>query len=206
MRKIGIMGGTFNPIHNGHLALAQHVLDDLCMDEIWFVPTGVSYMKANVQMVSAQERYHMTELAVAANEKMKCLDLELKRTGYTYTYETLEQLRQEYPDDSFYFIFGADCLFEMEHWRAPERIFSACTIVAATRNGTSIEVMKEKMEELTREYHADIILYPFLNLEISSTELRETVRQGKSIRYLVPDSVASYIQEKRFYRKDESLS
>ena len=123
MQKIGIMGGTFNPIHIGHLTLAQRVLDDLKLDEIWFIPTGCSYMKSNKDMVSPEERYHMTSLAIENHSQMKCLDIEIKRQGYTYSYETLEQLKNLYPQNVFYFIFGADCLFQIEEWKYPERIF-----------------------------------------------------------------------------------
>lgn len=203
MKKIGIMGGTFNPIHIGHLSLAQRVLDDLTLDEIWFIPTGCSYMKADEDSVLPDERYHMTSLAIANNSRMKCLDIEVKRQGYTYTYETMEQLKKAYPQASFFFIFGADCLFQIEDWRYPERIFQNCTVVASVRNGTSIEAMEAKIAELKERFHAEIILYPFINLEISSTDLRERIREGKSIQYLVPDNVLAYIVQKRFYMEDK---
>ncbi len=203
MKKIGIMGGTFNPIHIGHLTLAQRVLDDLMLDEVWFIPTGYSYMKEDDEMVSPDERYYMTLLALEKQSCMKCLDIEIKRQGYTYTYETLEQLKKACPEYIFFFIFGADCLFQIEKWKYPERIFHNCTIVASVRNGTSVTDMEDKITELTKRFQAEIILYPFINLEISSTELRERVRMGKSIRYLVPDSVFAYIEQKGFYKEDK---
>ncbi len=202
MRKIGIMGGTFNPIHMGHLALGEYVMDELALDEGWYVPTGCSYMKSNIEIVQPMERYEMTRLAVLGNDRMRCMDVEIRREGYTYTYETLEQLTESYPDCSFYFIYGADCLFEMENWRCPERIFARCTIVACTRNGASIEKMQEKIAELEKRYQSRIRLLPFYNLEISSTELRERIASGKSVRYLIPDQVISYIEEKGFYQNE----
>lgn len=202
-RKIGIMGGTFNPIHMGHLALAEYVMDELELEEVWFIPTGCSYMKKGIQIVSPMERYYMTRLAVKNNKRMRCLDIEIQREGYTYSYETVEQLVAKYPDTSFYFVFGADCLFEIENWKNPERIFANCTVVVSVRNGIPLNAMEEKKKELVQRFRANIVLLPFLNLEISSTELRKRIREDKSIRYLVPDEVISYIREKGFYREDE---
>lgn len=199
MKKIGIMGGTFNPIHIGHLILAERVKDDCGLDEIWFIPTGCSYMKKDVAVLPGEERYHMISLAIENREWMKCLDIEIKRAGYTYSYETLEQLKEMYPDDTFYFIFGADCLFSIENWKYPERIFNASKIIAAIRNDSSTEEMQQKKQELEDKFGAQIELYPFPRLEISSTDLRERIRMGKSVNYFIPEKVISYIADKGFY-------
>lgn len=199
MKKIGIMGGTFNPIHIGHLVLAQRALEEKDLDEIWIIPTGCSYMKANHAILSGEERLAMVALAITDNHKMKCLDIEIKRSGYTYSYETLEQLHAEYPTYSFYFIFGADCLFTIEKWKCPERIFANCSVIAAARNGASLCQMEEKIMQLQKRFGADISLLTFPNLEISSTDLRERIRLGKSVKYLIPDKVISYITENGFY-------
>jgi len=199
MRKIGIMGGTFSPIHIGHLMLAEYALDTEHLDEIWFIPTGRSYLKANVDMPSALERYEMTCLAVAGNPRMKCLDLEIRREGNTYTCDTLVELRKGYPDYHFHFIFGADCLFTIENWRNPGQIFENCTIIAAVRGDTPLTEMTGKKEELEEKYNADIHLLPFMQLEISSTLVRERLKKQQSIRYLVPDDVIAYIKEKGLY-------
>lgn len=199
MKKIGIIGGTFNPIHIGHLILAQRALEEKELDEIWIIPTGCSYMKANQDILSGEERLAMVELAISDNDKLKCLDIEIKRSGYTYSYETLEQLNDEYPDHSFYFIFGADCLFNIENWKYPERIFNNCSVIAAARNGASLSQMEEKIVQLQERFGADISLLTFPNLEISSTDLRERIRLGKSVTHLIPDKVISYIKEKGFY-------
>ena len=199
MKKIGIMGGTFNPIHIGHLLLAEWAMDAEALDEIWVIPTGCSYMKAEQNVLSGQERYEMTCKAIEDNLRMKCLDIEILRTGYTYTYETILELRDKYPEYSFYFIFGADCLFTIETWKNPRMIFDNCSIIAAVRGDSPIEQMQEKIEELCDKYHADIRLLPFLQLEVSSTGIRERVKAGQSIKYLVPDKVISYIEEKGFY-------
>lgn len=200
MKKIGIMGGTFNPIHIGHLVLAESALEEIGLDELWVIPTGCSYMKEDLTgILPGEDRLAMAVLATEGNDRIKCLDTEIRREGYTYSYETLEQLKQEYPEYRFYFIFGADCLFSIETWRYPERIFRNCTVVAAVRNGTSLDEMKQKRNELIQKYEADIQLLPFLNLEISSTMIREKIKRGASVRYLIPDKVYSYIREKKFY-------
>lgn len=203
MRKIGIMGGTFNPVHVGHLLLAQWAMEENGLDQVWFIPTGCSYMKADKDIIPPEERFHMTSLALSGNDGMRCLDLEVKRQGDTYTYETLEELGRMYPADRFYFIIGADCLFSIESWRHPERIFAGCHVIAAVRGDAPREDMLKKIEELEGRYGAKILLMDFLNLEISSTQIRARVRDKKSIRYLVPDAVAAYIEKKGFYRYED---
>lgn len=204
MKRIGLMGGTFNPIHIGHLLLCEQAMESMELEEVWIIPTGCSYMKKKQAdaMISAQERYEMAELAAAGNDRLRCLDIETKRSGYTYSFETIEKLRLEFPDVSFFFILGADCLFSIERWRNPQRIFSNCTIVAAVREGAPIMEMEHKKKELAARYNAQITLLPFLSLEISSTDIRRRINQGKSIRYLVPDEVISYIEEKGLYRNE----
>lgn len=200
-KKIGLMGGTFNPIHIGHMILAQRAMEEVNLDEVWFIPTGCSYMKMNhPDMLSGKERFQLVSKAIQENDRFRCLDLEVKRQGYTYSYETLEQLKSQYPEYEFYFIFGADCLFSIEKWKCPDRIFQNCTIIAAARNGASLEKMEEKVTWLSTQYGANIQLLSFPNLEISSTEIRNRLHEKKSIRFLVPDTVLSYIEEKHFYQ------
>lgn len=208
MQKFGIMGGTFNPVHMGHLTLAEWVRDVLKLDEVWFIPTGSSYMKDSRDILPGRERFHMVELAIQDNPFFRCLDLEISRKGHTYSYETLEQLRARYPEDMFYFITGADCLFAIDHWKNPERILGNCTLVAAGRGDVPLEVMTAKKKALEQKYDCreEIQLVPFLSLSVSSTQIRSRILQGHSIRYLVPDRVISYIEEKGYYReKNESV-
>lgn len=200
-RRIGIMGGTFNPIHMGHLLLAEWVKSEAGLEEIWLVPNGVSYMKESQEVAPAEDRLRMTELAIKRNRSFKCLDLEVKRGGYTYSYETLEELTRAYPGDTFYFILGADCLFTLETWKYPERIFQCCRLIVAVRDDVSLEIMTEKKEELEQRYGGEILLLPFVRMSLSSTKIRERIRQGKSVRYMVPDSVLTYIEGKRLYKQ-----
>ena len=201
MRKIGIMGGTFDPIHTGHMMLAEWAMDAAGLDQVWIIPTGQSYMKADRKVLPGRERLHMANLAAKGNSRLQCLDLEIEREGYTYSYETMEQLRERYPEDSFYFIEGADCLFSMENWKCPERLLKSCIILAAVRGDSSLQELEAKRTELLDKYGGEIQLMTFPQMSISSTEIRNRLAEGKSIRYMVPDRVLQYIQEKGLYHE-----
>lgn len=200
MRKIGILGGTFDPVHTGHLLLAEWAMDSAGLDEVWLIPAGMPYKKAGRQILPGKERLHMARLAAQGNPCLRCMDTEIVRDGYTYTYETLEQLCESFPEDKFYFIMGADCLFSIENWRKPEAIFQHAVIMAAVRDAVLMEELQAKASMLQEKFGGEILLMPFLRFSISSSEIRERVAAGKSIRYLVPDEVLTYIQEKEFYR------
>lgn len=198
-KKMGIMGGTFNPIHTGHLMLAQWAMEEAGLDGVLFVPTGNSYMKDKGEMLSGPERLVMTQLAIRDRECFFCSDLEVERGGNTYTYETLESLQSRYPQTKLYFIVGADCLFSIENWYCPKRIFQNCTLLAASRGDTPMEALEEKRRELAKAYGAEILLIAFPNMEISSTDIRRRCREGRSIQYLVPDCVREYIIQNHYY-------
>lgn len=201
MRKIGIMGGTFDPIHIGHLLLAEWALDAADLEQVWLIPTGQSYMKADRNILPGYERLHMTRLATEGNSRLQCLDLEIKREGCSYSYETMAQLKNLYPETAFYFIIGADCLFTMEEWKCPEKLFDSCTILAAVRGDVSLAELEAKRTELKARFGGEILLMPFLQMAISSTEIRDRLKCGKSVRYMIPDNVLQYICEKRFYHE-----
>lgn len=199
MKRIGILGGTFDPIHTGHLMLAEWAKSEMNLEQIWLIPAGLSYGKAGRKMASAEDRLRMTQLAAAENDSFQCLSLETYRQGYTYSYETLEELTKRYRDCLFYFIVGADCLFTIESWKYPERIFQCCELVAAVRDTADWKKMEEKKASLEQQFSARIHLLPFLRTAVSSTEIRERLRAGKSVRYMLPDCVLSYIKEKGLY-------
>ena len=203
MKKIGYLGGTFDPIHMGHLMLAEWSISAANLDEVWFIPTGQSYMKTDHYVQPGAERLHMVQLAVEGNNKLKCLDMEILRQGYTYTYETVEELKAGYPDTEFYFIQGADCLFSLDSWKHPDRILQGCTVLAAVRGDADLNCLELKRRELLSKFGGNIIVLPFMQLSISSSVIRERVREGKSIRYMVPDGVLKYIEEKGFYREKD---
>lgn len=199
-KKIGVMGGTFNPVHTGHLLLAQWAMEEAALDGVIFMPTGCSYMKKSAEVLPGAERLAMTRLAIAGQDCFLCSDLEVSREGNTYTYETLESLQNMYPQAQLYFIVGADCLFTIGNWYHPEQIFSRCILLAASRSGMPMDKLEEKRRELETAYKAEVLLMAFPNIEISSTDIRERCRQGRSIRYLVPDNVREYIEQHQYYR------
>lgn len=204
MSRIGIMGGTFNPIHTGHLLLAEHAMETAGLDEVWIVPTGCSYLKRKegIDVLPAEDRYRMVCLAIADNDRFRGLDMEIRRPGDSYSYETMEQLNREYPGNRFFFICGADCLYTIEYWKCADRLFAACDILAAVRGNADIESMQKKIAELGDRYGAQIRLLPFRRIEISSSEIRQRRREGLSVRYLVPEAVRKYMEEKGLYRDE----
>lgn len=199
-RKIGIMGGTFNPIHTGHLLLAQEALEEAKLTQVCFLPSGISYLKQDDNVLDAKYRLCMTELAILGNPDFTVSDMEIKRSGNTYTCDTLKQLKEEQPGTIFYFIVGADSLFSMETWYHPEEVFSSCNILAAVRDNVGLSDLEEKAEQLRSRFDAEITLLTLPRIDISSTDIRERVKVGKSIRYMVPDTVHDYILQNNFYK------
>lgn len=199
-KTIGIMGGTFNPIHTGHLLLAQAALEEAELSEVMFLASGISYLKAEEQVLSAERRLAMTKLAVEDNPAFTVSDMEIRRKGNTYTCDTLRQLRQEAPQNTFYFILGADCLFGMENWYRPQEIFDSCRILAAVRDTVGEEALRIQADRLRERFGADIRLLHLPRVDISSTDIRERVEKGKSIRYMVPEKVRAYILDNNLYQ------
>ncbi|MDE7222205.1 MAG: nicotinate-nicotinamide nucleotide adenylyltransferase, partial [Acetatifactor sp.] len=138
-RKIGVMGGTFNPIHTGHLLLAQWAMEEAGLDGIIFMPTGHSYMKAADDVLAGPERLALTRLAISGQERFLCSELEVSKEGNTYTYETLESLQSIYPQARLYFIVGADCLFSIENCYHPEKIFLLCIHLPASPTAMTMD-------------------------------------------------------------------
>lgn len=198
-KKAGIMGGTFNPIHNGHLTLARKAREQFALDEVLFMPCGEPYMKASQKIESGQVRAAMTALAIQSDPYFTLSTVEIEHHGNTYTYETLEHLRRENPDTEYYFIIGADNLFQITHWAMPERIFAGCRILAAVRDDKTVADMERQIRLLHRKYQAVIYLLKTDCMDISSSDIRRKIAAGESIDEYVPASVRSYIVEKGLY-------
>ncbi len=200
MRR-GLLGGTFDPIHTGHLILAQEVLWRLGLDGIWFIPTGLPWMKRDEPITSAAERLAMVELAIAGNERFHVSPIEVDRPGETYTVDTLEDLcAGEMADGEMLFIMGADTLHSMHRWKRPERILELARIVVALRPGhTNVDLRALEAIDPTAAERVMLVHMPLI--EISGTELRRRARRGEPIRYLVPDAVERYIHEHQLYKK-----
>ena len=199
-RKIGIMGGTFNPIHKGHLYLAQVALEQAALDNVIFMPSGQSYMKAGMDVLKGDIRSDMVKLAIAGNPSFVFSDMEIKRAGNTYTYETLTILKETHPYDTFYFIVGADSLFSMENWKEPKEIFNKCIVLAAVRENMDKVSMQKKVSELQEKFGAVIQLLDFPKTDISSCFIREQIALDKDISHLVPETVRNYIKEHKLYQ------
>ncbi|MBQ2614400.1 MAG: nicotinate-nucleotide adenylyltransferase [Clostridia bacterium] len=200
MKQIGIMGGSFDPPHIGHLLLAEWIQKELKLEEIRFIPTGRIYHK-EPQKVSAKDRLEMVRLAVLGYPAFTVDATEVEREGITYTYETVEELKQREPENQLTFLVGADSLDYMERWKYPERIFSACRIAAVIRPGFSYEQMEEKIRQLKAQFDADILLVPTPEIPISSTDLRKKLNGGESVKEWIPKPVEEYIKKHGLYQQ-----
>lgn len=198
-KRIGILGGTFNPIHIGHLRMAECAREALDLDSVLIIPTGNSYMKNANEILPGEMRLEMVRLSIGSNQCFEASDIEIRRNGQTYTYETLEQLHAIYPNTQFYFIVGADCLFTIEKWYKPECIFDQCTLLAANRNAAPTQEILDKCKDLQNRFDAKIVLFDMPQMDISSSMIRNLKKNGKSIRYFVTDSVLDYINTKHLY-------
>lgn len=197
--RLGIMGGTFDPIHIGHLACAEQVRDVFGLDGVVFMPAGDPWMKKGKGVTDAEMRYAMVRLAVADNPHFDASRLEIDRAGETYTVDTLRALRAHYPENvELYFISGADAVFNILKWRDSDEIGKLARLVVVTRPGYILNDARRKYMRT----HASILHMSSIEvtaLSISSTDLREKVKRGRSIRYLVPQPVAEYIEQHNLY-------
>lgn len=199
--KIGIMGGTFDPIHYGHLVTAEAAREKFCLDKVVFVPSGNPPHKKDKPISSGMDRANMTVLAIANNPYFEISDIELKREGCTYTVDTLKGFIKTYDEDvQFYFITGADAVMEILTWKDVSTILKLCRIVSAYRPGSDINKFKSMVDELERVYRSNIHMIEVPALAISSTEIRRRVREGITIKYLLPEKVEDYILKKGLYR------
>lgn len=201
-KKIGIMGGTFNPIHFGHLLLAEQAMEAYDLDEVLFIPSGNPYMKATEPIVNGNIRAKMIELALEEHPYFRLSSMELERKGPTYTYETLEELKKKDSECTYFFITGADSLLTMETWKNPERIFKNCVVIASVRGTGTEEKIRKIATHLIYEYQADVHILPTRFIDLSSSEIRHRIAGGKSVRYMLPEKVREYIYENGLYRNE----
>lgn len=200
--KIGIYGGTFNPIHNGHIKLAENAKQSFRLDKVIFLPSGNSYMKNNV--LAGQERYHMVTLALEGREGMEVSDLEICREGASYSYETMEEFRGIYPKDELYFLMGEDSLRMIEMWKEPARLMGQCSLIVARRTPDASHRQSYPMEfpqyirYLEKKYHTHIDCMEMQDAT-SSSNIRAAVAEGREIGGMVPEAVRDYIYENHLY-------
>lgn len=203
--SLGIMGGTFNPIHHGHLVTAEEALVQYGLDKVIFIPSGHAPHKENKEILFAEERYLMTVIATASNPDFSVSRIEIDRKGPSYTIDTLRKLKKIYGEDSkIFFITGADAILEILTWKHSEKLYDLCSFIAATRPGYCLEKFKELHLLPNNKYVGNkkprVFFMEIPALAISSTDIRRRIGEGRPIQYLVPESVANYIRKCGFYQ------
>lgn len=198
--KLGVFGGTFDPIHMGHLVVAEEAREQLGLDEVVFVPAGEPWFKADMRITDASHRFAMVELAVASNPAFLTSDLEMVRSGPSYSVDTLELLHKSLGDAvELFVVLGADALADLARWHKPKRILELATVVGVARpSHLSVDLQQMATDLESSEDRLKLLRGPLT--EVSGTEIRRRVRGGLSIRYLVPEPVEAYLQEHMLYR------
>lgn len=194
--RLGIFGGAFDPVHNGHLLLAEQCREQCQLDEVWFVPTKIPPHKAAGSLSPDADRVEMLKLATAGRPEFVVSEIELKRENVSWTVDTLRQLGEDHPDDELFFLIGADSLRDFPTWKEPGEIVKLATVVAVNRGEASLG---ELTAGLKPEIAANVRLVTMPGISISATDLRQRVSAGKSIRYLVPRAVEEIILARKLY-------
>jgi nicotinate-nucleotide adenylyltransferase len=187
--KIGILGGTFNPVHLGHLILAEEAREKMQLDRIIFVPTYLPPHKESLGIAAASDRYRMIKLAIKGNKYFGVSDAEIKRDGRSYTIDTIKEFKREFPRDELYFITGSDLLNYLEEWKDLSEIIKMVKFIVATRPGYPLEKIP-----------AYIRTVAIRAVDISAFQIRNCIKENKSFRYLVPEAVYNYIVKKKLYK------
>ena len=199
--RIGIFGGSFDPIHWGHLILAEQAREQARLDEVWFIPSAIAPHKRTGPVASDRQRLEMVQLAIVGHSAFRANDIELNRGGTSYTVDTLESLSQLHPNDEFFLLMGGDSLDQFRAWREPERICQLATPLVFFRQGSSqsLETLRGLVnaERFAAMTNAAIVSRL---IEISSTDIRQRATSGRSLRYLVPRSIEMYIEHHKLYR------
>ncbi len=197
-QRIAVMGGTFDPIHYGHLVTAEAVMYEFQTDQVLFIPSGQPPHKTQKEVSPANHRYLMTLLATETNPRFFCSRIEIERTGYTYTVDTIRQLKKLYPQAEIYFITGADAFSEILTWKNPAELLNSCHLVAASRPGYS-RTASAAMQQVLQEHQKTVHILEVPALSISSSDIRLRVMQGQPIKYLLPEIVENYIYKHGLY-------
>lgn len=199
--RLGILGGTFDPVHLGHLVLAERAREQLGLAQVLWVPAGDPWRKPGRSVTPAEHRLAMVRLAIAGNPAFDACSLEMERPGPTYSVDTLATLRQKYPESELVFLLGQDALEDLPNWHEPKRLVQLATLALAPR-GRRPALGGEVLERLVPGLRERIVWVEMPRVDISATELRRWVAEGRSLRYLVPDAVEVYIREEGLYLCD----
>ena len=197
--RVGIFGGTFHPIHYGHLMIAENACEQFELEKVVFMPTGHTPHKVYAGKEMDRHRCRMVELAIKDNPSFEISRREVDSLSVNYTFQTLGQLNEEFPKTRFYFILGADSLFDFELWKHPELICREAVILAAVRDDFDEKRVDSQICFLTERFGGEIYRLDTPNFKVSSEEIRDRVKNGHTIRYLVPDAVAAYIREYQLF-------
>ena len=201
MQRIGILGGSFDPVHNGHLLLAQEILSELDLNRIIMMPTRIQPFKQDQKTASVEDRLAMLELATSDNDIFEISTIELDRDEVSYTINSLRILSEQYKDETeLLFIIGYDMFLNITKWWEAEQLLKDYSIVVGMRPGVDDEEINSFADKLRKEYGATIYCVNNREFDVSSTEIKERIKEGRSLKYLVPDSVIEYIYEKELYR------
>ena len=200
MSRIGILGGTFNPIHNGHIMLAQYCKNEVQLDKIILVPTCTPPHKSNKHLADESHRLKMCSLASNSLEGFEVSDVEIRRKGKSYTYETLSYFKEIYPDDELYFIMGADMFLSLHIWKNPEVIFSHSNIIAIPRDESNIADLQSYYSSVIQPMGAKAVILPNSVKQVSSTQIRDNINNKNIIKSLIDENVLDYIEKNNLYR------
>ena len=200
--RVGVLGGTFDPIHMGHLVMAEQCHEQIPLDQVWFMVSAAPPHKRDREISPFDKRVEMAQLAIAGNRAFQVNEMEKNRPGPSYTADTLRELHRQFPQTEFCWIVGSDCLPDLPHWHEPLTVISLAKVVVVARPGWpvwSAEQMRAELN-LARETPLQMQVVSVPLLDISSRDLRHRVAEGRSIRYFVPPAVLAYIQDKKLYR------
>lgn len=201
MKRKAIFGGTFDPIHNGHINLAHETLNKLRLDKVIFMPSGNPPHKISNTITDANIRYEMIDMVIKKEKSFGISSYEIDNPDLSFTYKTMEYYSKLEPDTEWFFLTGADCLIEIDSWKYVDRILKSCKLVVFNRPGYSLKKIIEQKEKIEDFYNSEVILLTCNLLDISSTTIRNFVKEGKNVSYMIPKCVENLISEKGLYKR-----
>ena len=202
MKRYGMMGGTFNPIHLAHLYIAYEAKEALNLDKVIFMVAGNPPHKKESPVIDSKYRYNMVQRAIEGYPGFEISNYEIQKQGYSYTYETLKYIKGQEEDVEVFFIAGADSLMDIEKWKNPELVLNNCTFVAFNRGEYTKETLEKQKIKLQNKYNSNIVLLDIINLDISSSMIRKRITEGKRVDFFMTKEVMEYIKENNLYRGD----
>jgi nicotinate-nucleotide adenylyltransferase len=200
MIKKGIIGGTFDPIHNGHLYIAYEAMYRLNLNKVIFMPSGNPPHKTDKKITDGLVRYELVQDAVKNEEMFEVCDFEIKKESYSYTFETMRHFKEKEPATEWFFITGADCLRDLHKWKRVDSILDSCTLVVFNRPGQNKEQLLKEKAIIEAKYNKEIVFLDLLQLEISSSNIREAIKIGRNVSYFLPEPVYNKILRLNLYR------